>query len=83
MTIQVGKLYECPSGCGGSLTVQVLRIAETDNIHAQQKVDCRVYEPLNPDWHGWLVCCDLRDLKPSPEPLPPKNWLAQVSAERR
>ena len=75
--IEIGKLYDIPSGMGGTFTVQALQIADGG------KVDCRIDLPLNPDWHGWTVQASAEAMKLLALSAPPANWVDRLRKDRR
>jgi hypothetical protein len=75
--IEVGKLYDVPSGMGGTFTVQALRLMHNGGV------DCRIYMPLNPDWHGWTVQAKAIEMKALDLPRPPANWVDKLRKDRR
>lgn len=70
--IEIGHLYDVPSKLGGTFIVQALAVGATG------LVDCRIYMPRNPDWHGYLVTAAVREMVSLRQAPPPANWVKSL-----
>lgn len=59
---EIGKVYDVPSGMGGTFTVRVLALYEAGAVTGSRilpaRVHMRVISPLNKDWHNYTFEMD-------------------------